>query len=658
MLPRNDVAKGVLLGASKPLLWRVVCVLEIFFIPAFSFADDRSVKPFAQSFSERTPVDILYSDKAFQTATRSVQNFRQVTDNVAVVTREELDTWPVQDVDEALGLISGIVVQDDGHIGQVATAQIYGSKEREVRVMIDGVPFNPTTSGNKADLSQIPLDMVEKIEIIKGASSSVWGSSLGGVINIVTRPVGTKLIPKANVGMSFGEFGTQRERGEVSGQAGPLGYYAFGSYVDSGGFRPHSDVLEKRSLLKGELPVTDQVKLHGFFGYSGSKVSEFDLPGLGVSLDRQVLSRYGSLGASSQWGEEFNFDAVYKIYERSFRRTTRLFPSFANFRLARARSLIHEVSTNGVVDLTEHQTIVFGSDIGVDIYQDSQLQSGVTRFTVNKDNTRHAYYGNYQFSWQPWDVTVGNRIDFASGYGVNYAPSGGLVYHLPYWNTSLRGNVSRAFNAPSLEDRYLTVGTTVANPDLNAEYAIVYNVGFETEPVSKVRGKAVFFQTFLEDSIQTITRTDSLRQPVNINEERRTGFETEAKLGPWWGFSPSYAAVFVYAVDQNDVPLQNRPRMTHDVKLNYKQEWCGFIFNAHVAGRHMDLVTYGGGDPIDQTFMVEGRTMLTLPPVWYFKVSAFLDGGNLLNQDFGFDGPNDAAPQRHFEAGFKFSFES
>lgn len=607
---------------------------------------------------EQIPREILYSDQILQTATRSVQHVRRVTDNVTVVTREELDRWPVEDLDEALGLISGIAVQDDGHIGQTATVQIYGSKEREVRVMIDGVTMNPTTSGWIADLSQIPLDLVEKIEIVKGASSSVWGSSLGGVINIVTRPVGKTVIPKVNGSMSFGEFDTERYRGEVSGAAGLLRYFGFGSYVESGGFRPHSDVLEKRSLIKAELPVTEYVNLNGFFGYSDSTVSEFDLPRVSFSSDRQVITRYGSAGANSHFGN-FNLDAAYKISERSFNRTRRNYPALTDFRFFRTRSLVHEVSIHGVYDFSEHQTFVLGSDVGVDGYKDSQTL-GATPFWINKSNTRHAYYGNYQFSWHPVDATLGSRIDVTNGYGTNFDPSVGAVYHLPFWNTLARGNVSRAFNAPSLVDRYLSVGTTVANPDLKAEHAIVYNLGLETEPLPKIRGKAVFFQTFLRDSILSVRRSDGLRQAVNINKERRTGFEAETKLGPWFGFSPSYAAVLTYAVDQNGVPVPSRPRLTHDIKLNFTQTVLDFIFNAHAAGRHMDLVTYadsGFTDPIDQALMVSGKVMLTSPEVQHGRITIFLEGANLFSQDFGFDGSNDPAPRRHFEAGFKISFE-
>src|SRR4029077_5511390 len=110
-------------------------------------------------------------------------------------------------------------------------------------------------------------------------------------------------------------------------------------------------------------------------------------------------------------------------------------------------------------------------------------------------------------------------------FGINFDPSAGIVIHLPFWNARLRANVSRAFNAPSLVDRYLSAGTTLANPDLQAERAIAYNVGPEIEPFSWLHGKVSFFQTFIDDSIQTVVRSDGFNQPVNIAREKRTGFE-------------------------------------------------------------------------------------------------------------------------------------
>lgn len=604
--------------------------------------------------------EIIYADSVFQTATRSPQYVRRATHQVTVITREQLDAWPVSDLDEAIGYINGITVFDTGNMGQSATAQIDGSKAQEVRVLVDGITFNPTTTGGIADLSQIPLDIVEKIEVIKGPSSSAWGSATGGGINIITRPVGKTLIPTAEGTFSWGEYGTQRDRGELSGKAGPLSYYAFGSHAQSDGFRPAGKEMEKRTFFKAETALTDELKLLGSFGYSGTENGEFEFPLSASKFSRKVYSRYGKAGATWDPSDDWHHEAFYKISERKFRRDLRLLPSTDLFRFTKARSVIHEVSYQTVWELTEHQRIATGADIGVELLDASVFQfnvpgsAGTTRNSNRKSSLRQGYYTNYQYSRDSWDFNAAGRLDSTNSYGQNFDPSAGVAYHLPFYGTTLRGNVARAFNAPSLVDRYVSVGTVIANPDLKAEKSVGYNLGMETSPVSWLHGKGFFFQTFLEDSIQTVRRTDGFLQPTNLSSERRTGFETETWTDSWWGFSPSYGTTYVVAEDPGKGPVQGRPRWTQDVKLNYRKAIKEFIFNSNLAGRYTDVVTgYGTTDPTDRVFVFDGKMVLTLPPFCRSRLSLFLLGNNLLNEDFSLDTGNFPNPKRNFEAGFK-----
>ena len=638
------------LGFNQVFRFPILAVLFLF----FSAAPARAASSSSDNEVFKPSEEILYSPDTFFTATRSLKPVREVTDNVTVITREELDKWPVSDLDEALGMINGIVVQDAGDTGQTATAQIYGSKAREVRVLVDGITINPTTSGGIADLSQIPLEMVEKIEIIKGASSSVWGSALGGVINIITRPVGKTLVPHGNIQASYGEFDVQRYRGELWGNAGPAGYYGMGNYTNTGGYRPNGDELEKRGFVKGKLSVGERAEVFASFGYSGSKISEFDFPFSSQTNKRKVYSHYGNAGISFDWSEHHQGEFVYKLSHRDVRRDTRTFPGLVLARFTKSDSLIHEASYRSVWDITENQTVVAGTDIAVDIYRDAILTSNIN---AREEATRHAYYANYQLTFWRFDVTAGSRLDATNDYGVHFNPSLGTAFHLPFWDTILRGNVQKAFNAPSLVDRFLSAGTLVANPDLEAEKAIVYNLGMETSPASWLHGKAVFFQTFLRDSIQTVTRSDGLRQNVNIARERRTGFETDLEFGPWFGFTPSYGVTFVRAVDGSGVPLQSRPRLSQDLKLGYEKRLKGVHFLCHLAGRYTDLVKYSGfTDPMDQVFIFDGKMQLRFPTILYGQFSVFLLAENMFNEDFSFDGAHGSIPQRHFETGIKYGF--
>lgn len=644
---------------SKPAVWAAAL---LFFLEPIAYAKNApDLKPEdSEVFPRMDSEEILYSKETVQTATRSPQYLRHVTDQVTVITREEIDKWPVSDLDEALGYVNGITVFDTGHMAQSATAQINGSKAQEVRVLVDGITFNPTSTGGISDLSQIPLDMVEKIEIIKGASSSVWGSAGGGVINIITRPVGKKTLPTAEAGFSWGEFGTHRDRAEVSGKAGPLSYYAFGSRARSEGFRPNDEAMEKRSFIKTEMPVGEEVKLHASFGYSGTENGEFEFPANGAMFNRKVYSRYGKAGAVWNPDPSVHSEIFYKISERKFRRDFKLLPSKDLFRYTKAVSDVHEVSYKTIWDITDYQRVLIGTDIGVEVLDAAVFQffpagsAGTTRSNNRKNSLRQGYFTNYQLNWNEWDFNLGARLDAANSYGVNFDPSAGIAYHLPFYDTILRANVARAFNAPSLVDRYVSVGNLIANPDIEAEKSVGYNLGMETTPVSGLHGKGFFFQTFREDSIETINRGDGFFQPVNISSERRTGFETETWTDPVFGFTPSYGTAYVMAVRPGVGPIQGRPRFTQDVKINYAKIFRAATFNGNLAGRYTDVVTgYGSTDPADGVFIFDAKVMLTLPPFYRSRLTFFLLGNNLFNEDFSLDAGNNPNPQRNFEGGFK-----
>lgn len=635
----------------------VFLFLSLFFLSGW-FAVASGFAESAAAVLSDTSEDFARPQDIFFSATRTKRPLRHVTDNVTVITREELDKWPVDDLDEALGLVNGIVIQDTGFMGQVATAQIHGSKANEVRVMIDDIPMNPTTSGGIADLSQIPLEIVDRIEIVKGPSSSVWGSAMGGVINIMTRRPGVNKIPKGNLRTSFGSFGTHRDKGELWGTAGPLHYYGFGSYANSGGFRPSSDELERRSFLKLEAPVGDTLRLNGSFGYDASRVSEFELWDVGSSTKRKIFTRLGSAGFTFEPNEHVRTNALYKFSERRFGKGTYLLPSFSPFQIATSRSMVHEVSVNSAFTLRPDQVIVAGADIGVDGYEDLIVRLTTTRFDIEKSTTRQGYYLNYQQTWRSLDVTVGNRLDWTNSYGASYDPSMGAAFHLPFWQTILRAGVGRAFNPPSLTDRYVSVGTTLANPDLKAENAVTYHFGFETQPMTLLHLSASFFQSFLRNSIQTIRRSDGFFQAVNLNRERRSGFETEARTGAWHGFSASYGTTYTFAIDKDtDDPIQGRPRFTQDVKLNFEKKLRGFFFNAHLAGRFVDLMQYSGFTaPVDRTMIADGKIMIRFPKVGPGNFSMMLTCKNLFNGNFSFDQAHAPLPPRSYEVGAEFQF--
>jgi iron complex outermembrane receptor protein/outer membrane receptor for ferrienterochelin and colicins len=154
-----------------------------------------------------------------------------------VVTSEDIKMQGAQTAAQALEMVPGVDIQS-GKKGQ-ATLTLRGFDQEDVKVLIDGVPAHVSYDGS-LDLSQIPVDTIAKIEVVKGASSVLYGSNtMGGVINIITKKGGKE--PYTNVSTSFGENNTQNYILNHGSSVGSFNYWISGSIRKSDGFELSDD---------------------------------------------------------------------------------------------------------------------------------------------------------------------------------------------------------------------------------------------------------------------------------------------------------------------------------------------------------------------------------------------------------------------------------
>ena len=135
---------------------------------------------------------------------------KDVTDSVTIITKEELEESHVSTLNEALNKLTNLSMTQNGGRGTAASFYIRGMSSKRILVLIDGVRYNnPTAIGAATEFSQIMLDNVKRIEIIKGAQSGVWGSDAsGGVINIIT--AGAKKGLHASAAMEYGSYNSAK----------------------------------------------------------------------------------------------------------------------------------------------------------------------------------------------------------------------------------------------------------------------------------------------------------------------------------------------------------------------------------------------------------------------------------------------------------------
>ncbi len=222
----------------------------------------------AQPEEEMQILRMYYKEKDLVVSpTRHPKPISQVAENITVITAKEIEEMNAHTVAEVLNRTSGIFVDFNQDFGSSSRVYIQGSEPMHVLVLVDGIAWNFLSSG-AAETNSIPVGIIKRIEVIKGPASSAWGSSLGGVINIITKQAGNTERPAGSIRASYGEKKTQDYRAEFSGQLGTVGCYFFAGRQESDGLRS-SRYFDNDSLYaKFNIPVARDVDVGLTIGYS------------------------------------------------------------------------------------------------------------------------------------------------------------------------------------------------------------------------------------------------------------------------------------------------------------------------------------------------------------------------------------------------------
>ena len=588
-------------------------------------------------------------EKIMVTNGRTSVNLNDVTENVEVVSEEEIKSLPARNLSEVLSYESGVDIQSRQGFGRASSISIQGCDSRQVRVMIDGIPFNSLSSG-QVNPAIFPIENIERIEVIKGAASSLWGSGLGGVINVITKDTGDTLVPKGSATTSLAEFRTKKESFDLSGKAGDLGYYLMSSYMESGGEGPKDDVLEKKAFSKLSYDLKEMGKITASFGYSDADVNSGEYPD-GTWQAQPYRNLYGKLG----WqGSVDDVDMEMDLKHSRQELISRTYASLVDeepFLTVTSQDLLYQLSLTSTFHPREKDLLVLGGDFDWDTLKSSYL-------TQAKGQQLQAPYFNYRLKLEPCNFNCGLRYDHNSEYGENLSPSLGAVYHFNNGSDSLvRLNAARAFNAPPLLWRFFAETAYEApNPELEAERAWVYELGMETKPLPRISTKLSFYYADVSDAIASATNEAGKWTKKNFKKFRRQGIEFESKVKLFEGLNFFTAAGFNDVEDRTThktVRGSGIPRQSFNLGVEYKNKQ-GFSLSLRGYYNRWNEEATVYTDQLGQDVSVEpnDRKMLfDLKMSREFKnLSLFLNVYNLTNSRYWAD-YNFPVPERYFEGG-------
>lgn len=228
------------------------------------------------------------------TATRQATRANEVISDITVIDREAIEQAGPTTLPELLSRQPGLLVVDNGGAGKTASVFMRGASATHTLLLVDGMPLGSATTGAPS-LHNLPLSQIERIEILRGPASSLYGSdAIGGVIQVFTRRGDGPSRVNAYVGI--GSHNTREAQAGVSGGSGPLSYSAAASRYSTDGFSVAADPLRYK-VVNGSLPNTD-ADGYGNTSYSGRVVYTLaDGHEIGVSaLEVTSRNQYDSGG--------------------------------------------------------------------------------------------------------------------------------------------------------------------------------------------------------------------------------------------------------------------------------------------------------------------------------------------------------------------------
>src|SRR6202048_647198 len=187
----------------------------------------------------------------------------QATAPVSIISRQEIEARQSVDLPSALLFTPGIAIGRTGAEGGTASVFLNGGNSNFTKVLVDGAAIN--TPGGAVDFSSLTLDNIDKVEIVRGAESAIYGTdAVSGVIQLFTHRGETR-VPEANVFAEGGSFSTARGGAELGGLVGAFDYSVAGSYLETEGQGPNDSFINRT--------------LSGNFGYRLGETTQLRLTG-------------------------------------------------------------------------------------------------------------------------------------------------------------------------------------------------------------------------------------------------------------------------------------------------------------------------------------------------------------------------------------------
>ena len=516
------------------------------------------------------PVKNYAGDETVVTATKTLNSIRNTGgSSVTVITAEEIKRSGQQSVEEVIKGTAGIDVASNGGPGTVTSVYLRGADPKNTLVLLDGVPLNDPADGTRApNMSNITVDNIERIEIVRGAVSFLYGSNASaGVINIITKKGSAKAESFASV--DGGSFHTYKLSGGTSGQEGPVNYSLGVSRLKSDGFsaadeknrwlNPTGKIFEKdgyeNSTLSGNigLQVNEKTTLETVLRYTNATVA-YDTPGADKSATYQDSKQF--IGRVAL---KMNYQPLLSTLYFNVNNQDRRYMS-SGAASSTFNGYLYETGWQGDYTVSANNTL----SAGLNAQHESMVNEnfGLFASTLDKSIASNSIFLQDQWHLDALMVTGGVRYEDNEKFGSKITYRAAPSYTIG--STILKFSYGTGFRAPSLYELYSPYGNTA----LKAESSVGWDAGFEEKVTEKLKLGATWFRMDYGDRIAYNLVTSKYDQVQG--KTKTLGVESFLE---WRALDPLFLAcnyTYTSTADALGAQLLRRPKNKVGMTASYK----------------------------------------------------------------------------------------
>lgn len=487
-------------------------------------------------------------DEVIVTANKLEQKQHETAKVMTVITRSQLEQNSGQSLTEILNRQMGVIVNGNANNkGTNQSVYIRGASPGNTLILVDGVPmYDAAAIGSEFDLNHFNPSQVERVEILKGAQSTLYGSdAVAGVINILTRKSGLKKA-EGYVHTSGGSFGSFNGAAGMQGQLNKWQYTAGYSYFRTDGFSSAYDSTGKNNFdndpfsqhtFQTSIGFKPIQKLHlRAYGYASKYKGNVDASAFTDDNDFSIQNTNHQIGIDGKWTlskSNFFFKYQYSSLNREFEDDSADIGGFAKYQQGMYNSKTHFAESYSSITITKNLQILSGIDFryfNTDQYylSESSFGSYETKLGDSASAKQSSLYTLILLNnLSGFNIEAGGRLNHHSIYGWNSTYSFTPSFNI-HPDIKLFASLASAFKTPSLYQLYSEFG----NKNLEPEKSVSIEGGIQYAH-NRFSARAVYFNRNIRDAFRFYTDFSTfISYYINADKQRDQGVEMDLSWQP------------------------------------------------------------------------------------------------------------------------------